>query len=124
MFLSAGARTANIRPESACRLIQKQRWFANTTRTYHSNNNNTMPMTNMNSSVLNASTKQEINPLRLRLTATTETTKATGAVENIKLGPSQVSGWPQQKIIVSPTPTSGIARLRSKATPANMPNLY
>ena len=51
-----------------------------------------MPTTNMNSSVLNASAEREINPYLFRRTAMTEATKAIGAVENITLGPSQVSG--------------------------------
>jgi hypothetical protein len=51
-----------------------------------------MPTTNMISSVLNASAEREISPNLFCLTAMTDATKATGAVENITLGPSQVSG--------------------------------
>ena len=81
-----------------------------------------MPTTNTNSRVLNASAERAISPYLLRLTAATEATKAIGTVENITLGPSQVSGWPQQNRMDNPTPTKGIA-LRSKATFANMTNL-
>ena len=51
-----------------------------------------MPTTNMNSSALNASAERETSPFRFDLTAMTEATNAIGAVENIRLGPSQVSG--------------------------------
>ena len=81
-----------------------------------------MAMINRISSVLSTSAEREINPYLFRLTAITETTKARGAVENITLGPSQVSGWPQQNVMVSPKPTKGIA-LSNNAMLANITNL-
>ena len=76
-------------------------------------------MTNTNSMLLNVSAEREINPVRLRRTATSETANAIGAVAKITLGPSQLSGWPQQNLIANPTPTSGIV-LINRATFPNM----
>ena len=88
----------------------------------HQNRNNGSSITtatNSTSMVLSVNATRAIPPPRLRLTATIDTMNAVGALKSIRLGPSQLSGWPQQNATARPTPTNGTMD-SSKAALANI----
>jgi hypothetical protein len=78
-----------------------------------------MVPTKTNSSALTINATTAIGRPLGRVTAKMDVPKAIGVLANIRLGPSQVSGCPQQNVMANPRPTTGMPQ-RNNATHATM----
>ena len=75
------------------------------------------PTTKQNSNELNPSAIREAMPYGSRRAANIDAPNAIGAVTDMMLGPSHVSGCPQQNLKATPRPTSGIPLRMSAMIP-------